>query len=189
VPFEGVSELKVLGIVGSPRRRGNTAALVEAVLEGAAEAGHEAEIFYLGELELGPITEEGSGLYYPGDDMERLYPHLETMDALVLGTPIYYDHVSSRTKLFIDRLHYYSRTHGEEYRRRFSDGVKAVTVITQGAGNPDRYDYVLEWMKGRLEYYWNMKVVASLKAESTGSKPVEKREELLERGREIGRGL
>jgi hypothetical protein len=34
-----------------------------------------------------------------------------------------------------------------------------------------------------------MEVVASLKAESTGRNPVEKREELLERGREIGRGL
>ena len=44
-------------------------------------------------------------------------------------------------------------------------------------------------MKGRLEYYWNMEVVASLKAEATGRNPVEKRVDLLERAREIGRSL
>ena len=181
--------MKVLGIVGSPHHDGHTAKLVEAVLAGAISAGHVADIFYLSEMEIGPIQANGGVLEYPKDDMARLYPHLETMEALVLGTPIYYDHVSSRTKLFIDRLHYYSGTHGEEYRRRFPDGVKAVTVITQGAGNPGRYDYVLEWMKGRLEYYWKMEVVASLKAESTGRNPVERREELLEKAREVGRNL
>jgi len=181
--------MKVLGIVGSPHNEGHTAKLVEAVIAGTISAGHIADIFYLSDMEIGPIQASGGVLEYPKDGMTRLYPHLETMDALVLGTPIYYDHVSSRTKLFIDRLHYYSKTHGEEYRKRFPDGVKAVTVITQGAGNLDMYDYVLEWMKGRLEHYWNMEVVASLKAESTGGDPVEKREDLLERGREIGRGL
>jgi multimeric flavodoxin WrbA len=181
--------MKVLGIVGSPKREGHTAKLVEAVLAGAIEAGHEADIYHLSDLEIGPIQARDGTLVYPDDDMARLYPHLESMDALVLGTPVYYDHVSSRTKLFIDRLHYYSKTHGEEYRRRFPDGVKAITLITQGAGDPDRYDYVLDWMKGRLEYYWNMEVVASLKAEATGRNPVEKRVDLLERAREIGRSL
>ena len=181
--------MNVLGIVGSPRHDGHTAKLVEAVLAGAISAGHVADIFYLGDMEIGPIQANDGVLEYPEDDMERLYPHLESMEALVLGTPIYYDQVSSQTKLFIDRLHYYSRTHGEEYRRRFPDGVRAVTVITQGAGDPDRYDYVLEWMKGRLEYYWNMEVVASLKAEATGGKPVKGRVDLLEKAMEIGRGL
>jgi hypothetical protein len=44
-------------------------------------------------------------------------------------------------------------------------------------------------MKGRLEHYWKMEVVASLKAESTGRNPVERREELLEKAREVGRNL
>jgi putative NADPH-quinone reductase len=189
VPFEGVSELKVLGIVGSPRRRGNTAALVEAVLEGAAEAGHEAEIFYLGELEVGPIAEEGGGLAYPRDDMERLYPHLESMGALVLGSPVYYDHVSSRTKLFIDRLHYYSETHGPEYRERFPSGVRFVAAITYEWDDPEAYDGVLEWMRGRMEHYWGMETAATLRAEGTHRRPISGRPELLEKARQVGRGL
>ena len=88
--------MKVLGIVGSPKREGHTAKLVEAVLAGAIEAGHEADIYHLSDLEIGPIQARDGTLVYPDDDMARLYPHLESMDALVLGTPVYYDHVSSR---------------------------------------------------------------------------------------------
>lgn len=181
--------MKVLGIVGSPRREGHTARLVEEVLQGAKEAGHEAEIFYLCDLEIGPLEAEGGRIVYPEDDMMRLYPHIESMGALVLGTPIYYDHVSARTKLFIDRLHYFSKTHGEEYRRRFPDGVKAVTAITYEAGGPDRYDYVLDWMKRRLEHYWSMEVVVGLKAEATGRNPVKERPDLLRKARKMGQSL
>jgi multimeric flavodoxin WrbA len=39
--------MKFLGIVSSPRRRGNTALLVEEVLFGAKNRGAEVEIFYV----------------------------------------------------------------------------------------------------------------------------------------------
>ncbi len=181
--------MKVLGIVGSPRRTGQTAALVEAVLGGAKEAGHDAEIFYLCDLDIGPLGAKSGRITYPEDDMARLYPHIEAMEAMVLGSPVYYDHVSSRTKLFIDRLHFYSKTHGDEYRARFPAGVRAVTAITYAASGSDKYDYVLEWINGRLKYYWGMEVVASLKAEATGSKPVINRNELTNKAEEIGRNL
>ena len=35
--------MKVIGIVGSPRKNGNSETLVRAVLEGAKEKGHETE--------------------------------------------------------------------------------------------------------------------------------------------------
>jgi multimeric flavodoxin WrbA len=181
--------MKVLGIVGSPKKAGQTAALVEAVLGGTKEAGHDAEIFYLSDLDIGPLGTEGGRITYPEDDMVMLYPHIESMGALVLGSPVYYDHVSSRTKLFIDRLHFYSKTHGDEYRKRFPEGVRAVTAITYAASGLDRYDYILEWINGRLKYYWGMEVVASLKAEATGGKPVINRNELMNKAEEIGRKL
>ncbi len=181
--------MKVLGVVGGPRRGGNTARLVEAVLEGAREAGHETEIFYLCDMDIGPLEAVGGELVYPDDDMARLYPHIESMGAMVLGTPIYYDHVSARTKTFIDRLHYYSETHGEDYRRRFPEGVRCVTIITYEWDREDAYDGVLDWMKGRMENYWGMEVVGALKAEGTEKRPVPGRRDLLERARAVGRGI
>jgi len=46
--------VKVLGIVGSPRKGGNTDALVEEVLEGARSKGAETEKIYLDDLKIRP---------------------------------------------------------------------------------------------------------------------------------------
>ena len=181
--------MKVIGVVGGPRKTGNTARLVEEVLAGAREASHETHIFYLSEMEIGPLDHDGGGYVYPEDDFKSMMPHLETMGGIVLGTPIYYDHVSSRAKLFIDRLYYYSKSHGDEYRRRFPDGVKCVNIVTCGWDNHNAYDEVLEWMDGRMRNYWKMKIVDGLKAYGTGNLPVAENKELLKRAWELGRSL
>jgi multimeric flavodoxin WrbA len=181
--------MKVIGVVGGPRRTGNTARLVEEILAGAREVGHETRIFYLGEMEIRPLGHDGERYVYPEDDFTSMMPHLESMGGLVNGTPIYYDHVSSRTKLFMDRLYYYSKSHGDEYRRRFPDGVKCVNVITCGWDNPNAYDEVLKWMDGRMRNYWRMKIVGGLKAHGTGNLPVAENMELLKRARGLGRSL
>jgi len=182
--------LKVLGVVGSPHKDGNTATLVEAVLEGAKEKGHETKLFHLADLRIGPLgSAEGKKVSYPDDDMAKLYPYIETMGALVIGTPIYYDHVSDRTKLFIDRLHYYSKTRGQEYRSRFPENVKAVTIITYEWENTEGYAGVLDWINETLKNYWHMNIVGSIKAEDTTKSPVKKRRDVLEKARHMGMTL
>jgi len=47
----------------------------------------------------------------------------------------------------------------------------------------------MQWIKGRLEDYWKMKVAATLKAENTVKNPVANREDLLKKARQIGRNL
>lgn len=168
---------------------GHTARLVEEVMRGAEEAGHEALIYYLGEMEIRPLDEGDGGYSYPDDDFTELMPHIESMGGLVLGTPIYYDHVSSRAKLFIDRLYYYSKSHGEEYRKRFPDGVKFVNAVTCGWDRVDVYGEVVRWLNGRMTNYWNMTIHGSLKAHGTGSNPVRDNEGILKRARELGRTL
>ena len=43
--------MKVLGINGSPRKKGNTAKLVEKALKGAESRGAETEIIHLYDLD------------------------------------------------------------------------------------------------------------------------------------------
>ena len=43
--------MRVIGIVGSPRKGGNTETLVERILAGAAEAGAETKVYRLNEAE------------------------------------------------------------------------------------------------------------------------------------------
>jgi len=181
--------MKVLGIVAGPRKTGHTARLVEETLKGAEEAGHDVVLYYLCDMEIKPLDEGENGYSYPDDGFSELMPHIESMGALVLGTPIYYDHVSSRAKLFIDRLYYYAKSRGALYNERFPNGVKFINAVTCGWDRADVYDEVVEWLNGRMTNYWKMSIHGSLKAHGTGSHPVKNNEELLKRARELGKSL
>jgi len=194
------SSKRVLGIVASPRNSGNTATLVKEVLNGAEEKGHETDLKCLGDLKINPLIASTSdkqsiwssysnkplGVTGPKDDMELIYSSLEKMNALVFGTPIYFDHISAHAKIFIDRLIYYSR---ESAKGRFPRDATAVIIVTYEWIKPDAYTSVVEWIKGRLENYWKMKVVATLQAENTVRNPVANRKDLLKKARQIGRNL
>ncbi|MBN2334809.1 flavodoxin family protein [Candidatus Bathyarchaeota archaeon] len=179
--------MKVIGVVGGPRRGGNTARLVEEVLAGAREAGNETHVFYLCDMDVRPLEADGDGYLYPEDDFVSIMPHLESMGGIVVGSPIYYDHVCSRTKTFIDRLYYYSRSHGDMYRELFPGGVRCVNLVTCGKDDPGAYDEVLEWMNGRMTHYWGMEILGNLKAYGTGKRPVKENEALLIEARELGK--
>lgn len=181
--------MKVIGIVAGPRKTGNTARLVEEVISGASDAGHETLLFYLSEMDIGPLEADMDGYVYPEDDFVELMPHLESMGALVLGSPIYYDHVSARAKLFIDRLYYYSKSHGDEYRKLFPDNVKFISVFSCGWDNPNVYSEVIDWLNERMSHYWRMDIVDSLKAHGTGNKPAKENEVLLKKARLLGESL
>jgi multimeric flavodoxin WrbA len=181
--------MKVIGIVAGPRKNGNTAQLVEEIVKGARTAGNDTHLFYLSDMVIKPLEADEDGYIYPDDDFIELMPHLESMDALILGTPIYYDHVSSRAKLFIDRLYYYSKSHGAEYRKRIKDDIKFISVFTCGWDNPNVYGEVVEWLNDRMSHYWNMEVHDSLKAHGTGNNPVKENENLLEKARVLGESL
>jgi len=181
--------MKVLGIIAGPRKTGNTAKLVEEVISGAKSVGHETLLFYMSDMQVNPLMANEERYLYPDDDFEKLMPHIESMNALVLGTPIYYDQVSSRAKLFIDRLYYYSQSHGDEFRKKFPNDVKFISIITCEWNNPDVYGEVVEWIHKRMTHYWKMKIHGTLKAHGTGNNPVKNDSELLQIARSLGKSL
>ncbi len=102
---------KVLALVGSPRKNGNTDILVDAVLEGVVSEGLEIEKIYLGDINFdGCIGCEGcrkTCRCIIKDDMQEIYAKLEASKGLILGSPTYFYNVSALTKKFIDRLYAY----------------------------------------------------------------------------------
>jgi len=88
--------MKVLGIVGSPRRGGRTNKLVTRALEGSQKAGAQTEITYLVDYEI-PQWSEG-GRKAP----EELNEVVDGADAYVLGAPVYYLDVNGLAKDFMD---------------------------------------------------------------------------------------
>jgi len=99
--------MKVLGIMGSPRRRSNTEILLDRTLEGAAEAGAEIEKVPVSNLKISPCLEIYACLKDGNcaikDDMQLLYEKLAEADHVVLASPIFFYGVSSQAKAVIDR--------------------------------------------------------------------------------------
>jgi hypothetical protein len=98
---------RVLAIVGSPRRNGNTETLVDAVLSGAAEAGAQVEKALLRNLEVGPCLAcdgcQRTGACVQEDDMAELLRKMQESQVWVLGTPVYWWGPTALFKAFLDR--------------------------------------------------------------------------------------
>ena len=98
---------RMLGIVGSPRRGGNTEILVDEVLRGAEEAGALVEKVILSKLNIAPCracdTCRKAGQCAQRDDMPALLEKMELSQVWVLGTPVYWWGPTAQFKAFFDR--------------------------------------------------------------------------------------
>jgi multimeric flavodoxin WrbA len=99
--------MKVLGIMGSPRRQGNTEILLDKALEGATEAGAEVEKVLVSNLKISPCLEIYACLKDGNcsikDDMQLLYTKLLEADHIIFASPIFFYSVTSQAKAVIDR--------------------------------------------------------------------------------------
>jgi multimeric flavodoxin WrbA len=99
--------VKVLGIVGSPRKEGNTEILVREALTAAKEAGAETEIVLAADKNIagcdGCSSCRQTGVCRIKDDMQPIYKQLEASDAVIFGTPVYFGSVTAQAKAIMDR--------------------------------------------------------------------------------------
>lgn len=97
----------IVGIQGSPRDNGNTAMLLEAALQGAAEAGARIIKFKLNDMNIRPCQAcgacEHTGRCVMRDDMDQIVEAFEQMDAVIIASPVYFGGVTAQTKTMIDR--------------------------------------------------------------------------------------
>ena len=99
--------MKVVGVVGSPRKKGNTALLMEEVLSSIGDPEIETEILYLANYRIEEC--DGCDLCIrerrcpKEDDMHIIEDHLTGADCIILGAPSYFGQVPSVMKTFIDR--------------------------------------------------------------------------------------
>jgi len=103
--------MKVLGVVASPRRLGNTEILVKEALMGAEEQGAEVEIVRWTDYEILPCDGLATCLFGGAacalkdkDDHNYLLEKIYQCDGLIFGAPCYLLEVPAIVKRFIDRL-------------------------------------------------------------------------------------
>lgn len=99
--------MKVLGIMGSPRRQSNTEILLDAALAGAKERGAEVEKLAVSELKISPCLEIyvclKNGNCAIKDDMQWLYQELLKADHIIFASPIFFYGITSQAKAVVDR--------------------------------------------------------------------------------------
>lgn len=99
--------MKVLGIVGSARKGGNTEIMIEEALAAAREAGAETDMVTVAGKDIkgcdGCDTCRKTGICHIKDDMQPIYKKMEEADAILLGSPVYFYGVTAQTKAIMDR--------------------------------------------------------------------------------------
>ena len=85
---------KILAIYGSPRRKGNTATLMDRAVEGAMDGGGQVEKLVLRDLKMSPCLEiygcTKNGRCAIKDDFQQVYDQLLESDGLILGSPVFF---------------------------------------------------------------------------------------------------
>ncbi len=126
--------MKVLGIVCSPRKGGNTEILVREALEAVREAGGETELILVADMNIAPCDGCGAcdedGTCRIEDDMQTVYQQLELADGLIFGTPVYFLNVSAQAKAVMDRTYAFLR--GGKLRGKVAAAIVAARRV--GAG-------------------------------------------------------
>jgi multimeric flavodoxin WrbA len=184
---------KMLGVVGSPRRGGNTHILVSKILEGAKKEGAGAEILLLNDLRISEcdgchVCWEGKGCS-KNDDMCNIYAKIIEGDVIVFGTPVYWYGPTALMKGFIDRFVYFNCAANREKIR----GKWGVIAVPFEEENPETAALVVAFFEKSLAYL-EMKLVAKILVSGVGRKGeiLEKKdslEEAFKLGRRLARGV
>jgi multimeric flavodoxin WrbA len=100
---------KVIVLLGSPRKKGNSAILADQIARGAKSVGARVETLFIHGMKIAPCkscyacqkpNSKGCSIK---DDMQKVYKKLREADAWVIASPVYWFTVSAQTKLWMDR--------------------------------------------------------------------------------------
>ena len=128
---------KLLAIVGSPRKGGNTDVLVDESLDAFSKAGGNTEKIVLNSLQIKPcqgcfacMNRDGlDSVCIQKDDMTELYQKMFSADALLWATPIYMWSPTAQMKLFLDRLFPLGNYQKTRWRCALSDKPVGLIIV------------------------------------------------------------
>lgn len=145
---------KIVILNGSPRRAGNTSALVREFAKGAESAGNTVTEFFLNSMDIhgcrgcfgGHSRRECPCVQ--NDDMNQIYPAVRDSDVIVLATPLYYWNMSGQIRTAVDRLFALEERDGNFLRGH--GRASALLMAAEGHGFEDvalYYDHLMEHLK------------------------------------------
>jgi multimeric flavodoxin WrbA len=156
--------MKVLGINGSPRKQGNTAAMIRTVFEELENEGIATELYQLGGTVLRGCTgcrtcfeRQDEKCVYGDDGMNDAISRMIEADGFIIGSPTYFADLTAETKALIDRAGYVGLSNGGLFYRK----VGAAVVAVRRAGAVHVFDsinhfFFINQMMVPGSSYWNL---------------------------------
>ncbi|MCL5876899.1 MAG: flavodoxin family protein [Candidatus Bathyarchaeota archaeon] len=177
--------MKILGLVGSPRKNSNTDLLVTAILAGAAKNKHTTEKVHLYTVDISACVDcrackKGNLQCVLKDGMQKLYPKIQNANVIVFGTPLYWYGPSAKMKLLLDRLRPFIAS--KELK-----GKKAVLVVPSEEG-ADACNHTVGMFNLSLGYL-EMTLVSVLLPKASEQAEIKKQPDVLRQAQTIGKHI
>lgn len=155
--------MNVIALNGSPRKKWNTATLLQKALDGAASVGAQTEMIHLYDLKYrGCIScfackRKGSTLGHCAmqDDLTNILEKITCCDVLLLGTPIYFSNITGMMLSFLERLLFSNMTYNAGHRSTFQGKLLSGFIYTMNVPSDTMeelgYNALFNHYKSRLE--------------------------------------
>ena len=137
--------MKVLTLLGSPRKGGNSDTLARLIGKSIEEGGGTVEYVYLNSLKLRPCQGcggcEKTGICVLKDDMGPIFDAVDQADRILLVSPVYFYGLSAQCKIFGDRMQaLWARKYLLKERFRQGEGRKGYLVSTAATKGQKIFD-------------------------------------------------
>lgn len=141
--------MKIIAINGGPRKNKNTATLLNKALEGAASQGAETEIIHLYDQNYkGCIScfackmKNGKSYGKCGfkDDLTPIIEKVANADAIILGSPIYFESVTGVMRSFLERFMFPYSIYAPGYPSLFGRKIQTGFIYTMNITNEQMKD-------------------------------------------------
>jgi len=177
--------MKMIALMGSPRKKGNTDLLVDAFFKGAKSKGAEVDKLYLNDLKIrgcqACLACHKTGKCKQKDDMTVVYDKLLEADLWVIATPVYWWGPAAQTKAAIDR--FYCLCYGQNPQR--IKGKKMVLITACADPVKDATPYVYGMMRESC-HFLKMAWAGELAVQAGPKGEVAKKPRELARARTLG---
>jgi multimeric flavodoxin WrbA len=134
--------MRLLAFNGSPRKKWNTAQLLEHAMKGAESEGAKTRLYHLYDLGFTGCTscfacKRAGGKNYGhcavNDGLRPVLAKVEKADAVLIGSPIYLGITTGVTRCFLERLIYPYLVYDAGRSSLFAKKIRTAFIYTAGA--------------------------------------------------------
>lgn len=119
--------------------------MLNNALEGAASVGAETELIQLYDLNFSgciscfsckKISRNEDGVCAVNDDLSTVLDHVKDIDALIIGTPVYYGAETASTRALLERLCFPYLRYAKDMKSLFPREIKTALIYTMNVSEP-----------------------------------------------------